>query len=372
MKILELSNYYPEHPGGIEIVAWNLVKRWRQHHKVRWMACDAREHPHVCAEDDIPISANNFTEEHLGFPYPIPLGKSIFQIFKQAKWCDAVHIHDCLYLANIFAVIASRLYNKPLLITQHVALVPYHEAYKNVLQRLAYDTLGKFVLKHAETVIFISERVKDWFAARVECGQNAILIPNGIDRHLFYPPVSEERQTFRANLGFSPSDSVCLYVGRFIQKKGIHLINKIARSRLNLRWVMIGKGEINPRDWNLPNVQVLPPQPQAALRAYYGAADLFVLPSAGEGFPLVVQEALSCGLPTAVSQEIADYLPDAPLVKLNTTALPTIYETLDKLFAQPKHLWDLRNAAVEYSKRWDWDNVVRQYEELLIKLTSRH
>ncbi len=39
------------------------------------------------------------------------------------------------------------------------------------------------------------------------------------------------------------------------------------------------------------------------MAALYRASDLLVLPSTGEGFPLVVQEALASGLPVVCSQE---------------------------------------------------------------------
>jgi glycosyltransferase involved in cell wall biosynthesis len=135
---------------------------------------------------------------------------------------------------------------------------------------------------------------------------------------------------------------------------------------------MIGRDEIDPRTWGLPNVQVLPPQPQATLRNYYIAADLLVLPSTGEGFPLALQESLSCGLPAAVSQEIADFVPDAPLVEIDVRSLPALLHTLDRVVLAPKRLLDLRNAASEYAKRWDWANVALQYENLFIKSATFH
>ena len=39
------------------------------------------------------------------------------------------------------------------------------------------------------------------------------------------------------------------------------------------------------------------------LAELYRASDVFVLPSQGEGFPLVVQEALACGLPVVCGDE---------------------------------------------------------------------
>jgi glycosyltransferase involved in cell wall biosynthesis len=371
MKILTLSNYYPEHQGGIEFVAMNLVKHWRTHHQVRWMACDVKEHPHNSGVDDIPLRALNFAEHNLGFPYPIPVGKSLFEIFREVKASDVVHVHDCLYLANVFAFLASRWYRKPLLVTQHVALVPYSELYKNAIQKAAYWLLGKLVLENAQQVVFISQRVRAWFQERLVFRHPPLLIPNGVDREIFFPPRDGERELARTQLGFSTDDIVLIFVGRFAQKKGLGLIRDLAQARPNLNWILIGRDELDPRTWKLPNVQVIPPQPQEVLRKYYVAADLFFLPSIGEGFPLAIQESLSCGLPAAVSNEISEYAPEAPFLKIEERSPEFILGMIDNLFSMPgESLEALRKASAEYAARWDWANVARQYENLFASLVS--
>ena len=48
------------------------------------------------------------------------------------------------------------------------------------------------------------------------------------------------------------------------------------------------------------------------LRELYGSHDLFIMPSYGEGFPLVVQESLACGTPVVISIDTAHGGPAFP------------------------------------------------------------
>jgi glycosyltransferase involved in cell wall biosynthesis len=363
MKILTISNYFPNHPGGIEFVALNLVSQWRINHKVRWVACDVVTPSYANNIDDIPLSAYNFTETRLGFPYPIPTCNSILTIIKQVKWSDIIHLHDCLYFANIIAFLASLVFSKPIVVTQHVGVVPYKEKYKKILQILAYRTIGRLILKRSEKTVFINKQVKDWFENELKIRRTCV-IPNGVDRQIFCPSSHSERQAVRVKLGYSANDTLFLFIGRFTQKKGIHLIKEIALNRPKYQWIMIGKGDVDIRKWDLPNVRVFPPQAQADLRDFYIAADIFVLPSTGEGFPLAVQEALSCGLPTAVSEEVAVSLPDAPLIRLATSSLPQIFKTLDEILSKPNKLISLQSQSEEFAKQWDWDVTAQKYEEV--------
>ncbi len=368
MKILTLSNYYPEHVGGIEFVALNLVTNWRENHQVRWLACDVKRHHHLCGPDDIPLPALNFTEDKLGFPYPVPVGGSVFRIIEQVKWSQIVHLHDCLYLANLITFMVARWYRKPLVVTQHTALSSFPQAYKRFLQRLAYDTFGRLILKNADKVVFISSRVKNWFEGRINFKHTPEFFPNGVDHSLFFPPSLEERESSRARLGFTPNQLVLLFIGRFMPNKGVYFVHSLAQARPDVRWLMLGDGGINPRQWSLPNVQVIPPRPHAELREYYIAADIFVLPSAGEGFPLTVQEALSCGLPAAVSHETAAQFPDAPLIKLDIDTLSVALQVLDNLFSDQEKIRLLGTVSAEYAQRWDWHKVSGRYERLFMQL----
>lgn len=335
------------------------------------MACDTEEPPYDGCMDDLSLRAYNFFEKLLGIPYPIPTWSSTSTIFKQVKWSDIVHIHDCLYATSILAVMASILFSKPVVVTQHIGIVPYKEKIKKILQNLAYLSIGKFVLKRADKVVFINEKIKKWFESELRLSKTD-LIPNGVNRRVFYPANAAEKTSIRTKLLYSENDVVLLFVGRFTQKKGVDLIKELARRRPNYQWLIIGKGEIDVYQWKLPNIRVYSPQIQTELRNFYVASDIFILPSTGEGFPLVVQEAMSCGVPSAVSEETANSLSEAPLIRLDISTPNQILETLDEILYAPDKTVQLQQRSKKFAERWDWDITAHQYEELFIKTTKKY
>src|SRR6202008_680383 len=66
-----------------------------------------------------------------------------------------------------------------------------------------------------------------------------------------------------------------------------------------------GSGPLDPSVWGLPNVRVYSALSGSTLVPLYRASDVLLLPSVGEGFPLVVQEALACGLRIICGTETA-------------------------------------------------------------------
>ena len=97
-----------------------------------------------------------------------------------------------------------------------------------------------------------------------------------------------------------------------------------------------------------------------------------MLPSVGEGLPLVVQEALAQGLPVLASDEllIADpwleaHLNTCPVDLTNPeqTALAWLNTIKD-----PEALVQPDAAAVQ--NRYSWENAARSYRKLLDDLTT--
>ncbi len=164
-----------------------------------------------------------------------------------------------------------------------------------------------------------------------------------------------------------------LYVGRFLFMKGLPVIEEVARCHPDSLFVLIGDGPIDPRQWRLPNVVVQPFQPQDALRDYYWAGDVLLLPSTGEGFPLVVMEAMVCGTPAIVSAETYAAWNEGREYFLVAEPLPTA-DTVGALLASRDRLFDpdAREAISAYARtHWDWDHVAREYVELMAAMISQ-
>jgi glycosyltransferase involved in cell wall biosynthesis len=368
MRILVVTNYFSEKSGGIEFVAFNLVREFRKAgHEVRWVACDLPDRPHRGAPEDVPLRAWNITEAKLGFPYPLPHPVDLWRLRAHVQWCDLIHLHDSLYAANQWVSLCAARYSKPVVVTQHVGLVPYREKYKVWLQRVAHATLGRIVLRRAVQVVFVGEPVRRWFVERIPFRRTPMVIPNGVDVSVFRPLSQVEIDEVHREVGLPAGRSFILFVGRFTQKKGVHLIHAVAQSKPEWSWVLIGAAmEEDPRVWALPNVQVLPPQDQQRLRLFYGAADLLALPSVGEGFPLVIGEALACGTPVMCSSETAEAVPGlAQCVFTSEPDAVLLQSAIESALSNVDQRRQVRLRVAEFVRDvLDWRAIGARYQEV--------
>lgn len=370
MRILTVTHYQPPHRGGIETVAAELVERYRAAgHEVVWLASDL---PTVEAPiGQVRIPAWNGLEQRLGVPYPIWTPRAISTVRRWVDWCDVVHCHDCLYLGTVLAVRHARQLGKPVLLTQHVGPVPYRSQVLRGVQQLAYITLGCHVHSTVDQVVFISHTVSAWFHRRTAYLRPPRFVANGIDATLFKYGDERARCAARQRLGLPLDKRVLLFVGRFVEKKGLLIVEQLVRHYPDVLFVLIGEGPIDPQKWQCRNVVVKSFQPQRLLPEYYWASDACLLPSTGEGFPLVVMEAMACGTPTIISTETftawnhgREYFLVSEPTASSITAL--LVQRLSLLTTAD------REAISAYARsQWDWSRVAAEYLDILANLHGR-
>ncbi len=232
------------------------------------------------------------------------------------------------------------------------------------------------MLKHADDAAFVSTVVKQLFLPDDKTGGRGRLIPNGLDPATFFPIADAERERLRANLNI-PAGSLCfLFVGRFVEKKGLGLLEELTGLLPDVTWIFAGNGEMDPEKWARNNVRVFRDRSGATLAELYRAADLLVLPSTGEGFPLVVQESMACGTPSIVSRETASALPGIEQLLFSETVaagdpVPAWHRHLAKLAADPHLLANRRCEVADWARNhWSWERCADTYREVIREILA--
>ena len=121
-----------------------------------------------------------------------------------------------------------------------------------------------------------------------------------------------QRNQIRAELGIPQESCVVLFCGRLIKQKGLfHLLEAYQSLEIpNKALLFVGDGEAKAslqdyvRRHNCPSVYFLGFQDRNELPKFYAASDLLVLPSWRDTWGMVVNEALSFGLPVIVSDKV--------------------------------------------------------------------
>lgn len=133
---------------------------------------------------------------------------------------------------------------------------------------------------------------------------------NGVDRHEF---CIREKEDARVCLDLDPEPQRIVYVGNFVEEKGVDVLVKafslLLSQNENLRLSLVGSGNLQPRlreiveEMGLTGkVEFHGRRSHEEIPLWMSAADLFCLPSLREGCPNVVLEALSSGVPVVASR----------------------------------------------------------------------
>lgn len=367
LRLLTVTNYFPSHGGGIERVAERLTEEFgKQHILVEWISSDTDPPPEpISSRSSVSVHAFNVVERWTQLPYPIWSPTGLPALWRAIGMANIVHVHEHLYFGSILAVCMARLRGRPVIVTQHMGALGLRRRTSTAVYEAAARGLGRVIFGLATRIVFISANVRSFFH-RDECAK-ARLVFNGIDPLRFMATSEERRRTLRVELGIDPHRRAVLFVGRYVRKKGLHILESLTSRFPELLWVFAGAGPEDPSNWNRDNVLQLGRIAQERLPAIYQAADLLILPSSGEGLPLVVQEALACGLGVLSTEEVRDAcLPAKDLIRAHTTprTAPDIdgwERALRGVLTDVSYLGEREERARRAHQLWSWEICASQY-----------
>lgn len=373
-SVLLVTHYYPAHGGGVEIVAGQLATRLSTDVEIRWYAAAPGQESVSHGVKVRPMRCWNGLERRFGLPIPLPSPPAIRSVVEAVREADLVWVHDLMYPANLVAAIAAINARKPLVVTVHVGAIPYRN---RIVRRMMAATLaltGRWVLTRAAAVAFVSERVQTEFLARWRIRRQE-LIPNGVDVETFKPLSARECARVRGELGLVDRP-VVLFVGRFVERKGLLLLKELAKRMPSTDWIFAGSGPLDPESWALPNVRVERERSGRTLAELYGAADLLVLPSVGEGFPLVVAEGLAMGLPVLIDPStVAGYKAVAVVADdeavLGPDAAGRWAARIRQMLTDRTGRAAMATRRVEFARsHWDWGRAAGAYARIFTEVLA--
>jgi glycosyltransferase involved in cell wall biosynthesis len=180
-----------------------------------------------------------------------------------------------------------------------------------------------------------------------------------VDLEQFRPRDRAERADARASLGLSQDRKLVLFVGRDAAKKNLDAVLAVPRDGFSLVVCGARRAQLPP---DVIDLRIVPYERMWQL---YASADLMVLPSTGEGFPLAMQEALAAGVPLLLLWDSGygewlskDAVASCASIAELSQRLPLLLQDIDERGR-------LGQAAREWAAaHWSWDTTVAEYEAL--------
>lgn len=367
-----IAYQYLSFKGGLEEVILNQSKYLKLNgHTVSIVTSDYHKNEPNTTKEGIIIHrfpALNFTYKLFGIPYAIPLlniahYKKISKIFKNA---DVINIHGHPYFASLIYLLISKRHKKPVILTQHNTNIKSKSLFINTFYSIIDRTIGKFNLISSNKIIAVSHETKKYIHTLLPNKEKIIVLYNGVDTKRFNAVLN--KRTLRDKFGLPQNKFISITIRRLTFKNGIEtFLNTAKLCDPNKTLFLVGgtgpdKNKIEEyiKINNITNVKMLGFVTDEDLPLFYRLSDIFILPSIqGEGFPMVVLEAFSCGIPVIATKsgghvEIIENDKTGYLVKINKPE--QISEIVTNLISNGKLLELMsKNCRALASNNFDWN-----------------
>lgn len=301
MRILQVSPYYPPHIGGIEYHVEALSRKLAE-----------AGHEVVVYTSNVPKSKKYEVVagvEIYRFNCPFaPLNNPImpglfFKLIRSSEF-DIIHTHGHFHMSSNLVAFSNVFTRRPFVLTSHGAILGY-KGWKRAVEALFDRTIGEWTLRSANKVIALTPTLANMLEDLGADRSNIVVVPFWMDLNEINPQTDVDK--FRSTYKLGDRQTV-LFVGRLLPIKGLgYLIEAAKYAKTRPAIVTIGDEapgysgtkrslEEKVRDLRLEgDVFFLGKFSREDLGVAYTAADLFVLPSLGEGIPLALLEAMSFG-----------------------------------------------------------------------------
>lgn len=234
----------------------------------------------------------------------------IFQILKTGKFDAALVIGWYLHGLRL-AILALKILKIPLAVRGDSHLDTKRSSWKTIVKNIVFSRFLSLI----DGVLYVGTKSREYYEHYKVASSKMFYSPHCVDTVRFSLTATQEaREELRLREGIEQNEKVVLFAGKLLPfKRPMDIVEAlgILKSRgQNIRMMIAGSGplerQIRQRGESLGiAITFLGFQNQTQMPAAYAAADLLVLPSDGrETWGLVANEALACGVPIIVSDQV--------------------------------------------------------------------
>jgi glycosyltransferase involved in cell wall biosynthesis len=383
MRILMINYEFPPLGGGGGVASYQIARALanRQHDvdvlTTRWRGLPGEETVDGLRVYRVPVlgraelSTASLPSMFSFLPCGVAKG---LQILRKKEY-DVLNTHFAIP-SGPTGLVLSRLFHTPLVLTIIGGDIYDPTKRLSPTRNPVLRGIVSRVLNSSSQIIAISEDIKSRAREDLQCQRDIEVIHYGLAT-----PHFEEKS--RSELGLPEGEVILITIGRLIKRKALDdLLMALAElEHPGPRLLIIGEGPEEKQLRDLAGRLGLSSQVQF-LGAIWGerkfqylaAADIFVLPSAHEGFGLVFLEAMHCGLPVIASSTggQTDFLKDGEtgfLVPVGDVS--ALADRISRLAGDTDLRERVSRFNKEYVKRFDISGVAERYEALFSEVIQR-
>lgn len=296
---------FPGVQGGVEKHCEHLIPLLSRHLK----CIVYRRKPYLSAESSAEIPGISYVDlpssRIKGVEAMLHTFLSVLNLPRRKV--DVVNVHNIG--PGLFTPLL-RLMGYKVVLTYHSP--NYEHAKWGRLARMILRTGEALALRFSNRIIFVNRFQMEKYAGKIR--RKSVYIPNGVDNA---QPTTDTG--FLDRHGIKPGQYV-LAVGRITPEKGFEHLVKAVNMLPEVPQLVIAGGCDHDSEYlqqlktidRCGKVIFTGQTDSSGLRQLYSHARMFVLSSINEGFPLVMLESMSYGVPMIVSDIPATHLVDLP------------------------------------------------------------
>jgi glycosyltransferase involved in cell wall biosynthesis len=276
----------------------------------------------------------------------------------------------------LITLFVKKIFHKPIIVDCHDIFQALRIKCQSTLRKILEVFLEKITYKHAELMLTVSEKDKEFLIECGICQDRIIVIPNGVETEAFTPSLNVAEIRTRVNL---KDFYKVIFVGNMEylpnQEAADIIISRIAPKVLSqikkVKFLLVGR--VPPKILTNPSAVIFTGVVDDVAE-YLGASDIAIAPLLqGSGTRLKILEYFSCGLPVVSTSIGAEGLDVENGVNI------LIEDNIDKLAIKITDLLmnkelraKLGTAARELAiKKYDWRIIGKQLDAVY-SLISRN